>query len=771
MKLKAMITGIVFIAGAFLGKAVGEVVSFKERRCVTWERLNRLEPGLKEIGRLAVWDAKDVKSSKSIPCIEFFAKEFACRSPGCFAMQNVFGYIDDEMLPLGVCTNVPFTVESRFDSRDASERRLSVAKFFRFGRIVQFLWYSDSRPSDMLGFDRIAVRLGDAFERPVWVDMITGRVFDIPAESVEREKDGAMVLKNLPMWDSPVMIADIVSVPLRYEWESMKPYDIVDSFFLPFRDGHKMKALPPRDSQPWMKMETKDFLPCIDRYGQFRHRDWPGKTRSDEDLKRVAAEEEKDLAANPGPADRDRFGGWAKGPQLEATGRFRTHRDDKGKWWLVDPDGRLFWSFGPVRVTPSSAMTPMNGDTCTPRRGCPIPDRDILFAELPPAHDALDATAFSKFWTTHDDMLWPFFLARGETRVYDFSSANLYRKYGEGYYEKFSDMAHRRLRSWGCNTIANSSDLAICLMDRTPYAERVECLSRPIAGSHGPWWKFRDPWDESFAKGVTETLEAHGREAHDPWCIGFFVDNEINWGGTNDLARWTIQSPADQPAKEAFADWLLAKYGSIAALNAKWGSAYVDKADFLGSLVLPGEAANDDLYAFSNIVIDEYFRRTHEAVKAFDPKLLYLGCRFAAGARVEVARACARHCDVVSYNIYREAIGDWRLPEGIDVPVMIGEFHFGATDRGPFGTGVRQAANQEDRAAKMKAYVRSALDNPQIVGVHWHQFSDQATTGRFDGEYMQVGWTDICDTPYPETIAALRELADEMYSRREMLSK
>ena len=40
-------------------------------------------------------------------------------------------------------------------------------------------------------------------------------------------------------------------------------------------------------------------------------------------------------------------------------------------------------------------------------------------------------------------------------------------------------------------------------MDRTPYAERVECRSRPIAGSHGMWWKFRDPWDESFAKGVT----------------------------------------------------------------------------------------------------------------------------------------------------------------------------------------------------------------------------------------------------------------------------
>ena len=41
----------------------------KEKPCVTWKRLNELSPGLKEIGRLAVRDAKDVKSSKwSVGC-------------------------------------------------------------------------------------------------------------------------------------------------------------------------------------------------------------------------------------------------------------------------------------------------------------------------------------------------------------------------------------------------------------------------------------------------------------------------------------------------------------------------------------------------------------------------------------------------------------------------------------------------------------------------------------------------------------------------------
>ena len=41
----------------------------KEKPCVTWEKLNKLDPGLKEIGRMAVRDAKDIKSSKwSIGC-------------------------------------------------------------------------------------------------------------------------------------------------------------------------------------------------------------------------------------------------------------------------------------------------------------------------------------------------------------------------------------------------------------------------------------------------------------------------------------------------------------------------------------------------------------------------------------------------------------------------------------------------------------------------------------------------------------------------------
>lgn len=48
------------------------------------------------------------------------------------------------------------------------------------------------------------------------------------------------------------------------------------------------------------------------------------------------------------------------------------------------------------------------------------------------------------------------------------------------------------------------------------------------------------------------------------------------------------------------------------------------------------------------------------------------GCRFAGQARPWVIGPCAKYCDVVSYNIYRDQIDDWRLPDGLDAPVLIG---------------------------------------------------------------------------------------------------
>ena len=687
------------------------------------------------------------------------------RRPSYHALRNVFCFLTDEAHPVSAADGIWFEMVQRFDPRDTSKRRMSAARFTRYGSTVRFFWFSDSRPSDALGFDRATVWVRpEGLSRPVWVEMITGRVFEIPEKDIRREKD--RLLLTVPMWDSPVMIASRGAVPLAYDWKNTPPYAIVDSIYRPGQFSHHMKCLPPDGTEPWMKMKTEDFLPCFDKYGQFKYRDWPGKTKDDADLKRAAEEEAKDLAASPGPTEWNKYGGWAAGPQLKATGRFRTEKIN-GKWWFVDPEGRLFWSFGVMRASASCGMTPLNGDPGKPHRGIPIADRDPLFTELPPPPDAPDATPFSKFWTTRDELLMPYYEARHETRIYDFSSANLYRKYGGAdYYAKFSDVVHRRMRSWCMNTLSSSSDIPICLMDRTPYVERIERKSRPIAASYGEWFKFPDPWDPTFRTGILAELERRKEQAKDPWCIGFFVDNEIDWGGSpRQLAEWTLQSPADQPAKRAFADFLRGKYADIAALNAAWGAKYADWDDFLHTVFLPGPKAGGDLEAFTGLIEEEYFRRTRAAVKEFDPQLLYLGCRFSSSRR-RTREACARHADVVSQNWYSRSPLQLKRYEGIDRPLLIPEFHFGANDRGNFGTGVRSAKNTAERAEMAKRYVRDALTMPQVVGCHWHQFSDEASSGRFDGEYLTVGLTDICDTPYPEMVKALREVGGNLYETR-----
>ena len=58
-----------------------------------------------------------------------------------------------------------------------------------------------------------------------------------------------------------------------------------------------------------------------------------------------------------------------------------------------------------------------------------------------------------------------------------------------------------------------------------------------------------------------------------------------------------------------------------------------------------------------------------------------------------------------------------------------------------------------------------SVENPAIVGTHWFQYGDQAVTGRGDGENYQIGFVDICDTPYAETIDATRAIGERLYER------
>ncbi|TSA54646.1 MAG: beta-agarase [Planctomycetaceae bacterium] len=493
-------------------------------------------------------------------------------------------------------------------------------------------------------------------------------------------------------------------------------------------------------------LDAKTFFPFIDELGQFVHRDWPGKTHSVRELIDHKGIEQKDLADHPGPADRNKYGGWTAGPQLKATGFFRVEKY-KGKWWLVDPEGRLFWSHGTDCVGSSNAT--------------PINDREHYFSNLPE-----DGSEFAQFYAGGS---WaPHGYYKGHSyKTYDFSRANFLRKYGKDWPAAFTEITHRRLKSWGMNTIANWSDRDIYLMRKTPYVCTISYSAKTLEGSEGYWGKFFDVFDPSFREALRRRLESEkGRAIGDPWCIGYFVHNELAWGDEVSLALATLISPAEQPAKKVFLNDLKAKYKTIDKLNAVWGTNHSTWDALLQSRQAPDkEKARTDLTAFYTKTAETYFGTIRNELDKFAPGQLYMGCRF-AWVNDLATRAAAKFCDIVGYNRYNYSVAEHRLPDGIDKPIIIGEFHFGALDRGMFHTGLRKTANQQDRADKYESYVRGALRNPYIVGTHWFQFKDQATTGRGDGENYQIGLIDVCDKPYPEIIRAVREVGYNLYEYR-----
>jgi len=490
--------------------------------------------------------------------------------------------------------------------------------------------------------------------------------------------------------------------------------------------------------------DADPFFPFMDTLGQYRHKDWPGKTHSVAELAEKRTAEAEDLTRRPGPAGWDKYGGWANGAQLEATGVFRAQKYE-GKGWLVDPDGRLFFSQGIDCVRMLDAT--------------PIEERETWFADFPGRQPE-----FAPF-LSRGYVLKGHYAGR-TVDTFSFSGANLVRKYGADWQRVCPALIHQRLRSWGINTIGNWSDAATCRLRRTPYTDAVNSgRVRMIEGSEGYWGKFPDVFDASFAASAQRGMAAKsGGSANDPWCLGYFSDNEMSWGDETSLGLAALRSPADQAAKKTLVADLQAKYGDIERLNQAWGTHHASWDVLLQSREAPDKTrATADLTAFYTRTAEQYFRIVREAIKAVAPHQLYLGCRF-AWVNPLAAAAAAKYCDVVSYNLYHRSVADFRFNGGADVPLIIGEFHFGALDRGQFHTGLVPTASQAARAQAYRDYVRGALRHPQFVGCHWFQYQDEPTTGRvYDEENYQIGFVDVADTPYAELIVASRGLADELY--------
>ena len=133
----------------------------------------------------------------------------------------------------------------------------------------------------------------------------------------------------------------------------------------------------------------------------------------------------------------------------------------------------------------------------------------------------------------------------------------------------------------------------------------------------------------------------------------------------------------------------------------------------------------------------------------------------------KACRISSEYCDVISCNTYRYGVAGFSLPEGShDKPVLIGEWHFAPQDEGTFGVTMIPSRTRAGQCELVEAFLKSALENPNIIGADWFEWVDIATTGRFDKADSGVGFLDIADTPHYPLVETFRKISENMYAMR-----
>jgi agarase len=537
---------------------------------------------------------------------------------------------------------------------------------------------------------------------------------------------------------------------------------------------------------PNLEADTSRYTHIVDKYGQFTGDEWQEKITSDEQLQESGKRELANLGNATTMSDRSKFGGWAQGPKLEATGFFRTEKID-GQWSLVDPEGHLFFMTGlaNIRMADTVTMTGVDYENPDEKSGRYIasPLRNSMFEWLPEETD--------KFAVNYDYAPYVHSGATKKGEVFSFYRTNLMRKYDtdkKQAMETWKQVTLDRMQEWGFTTLGNWIDPMFYGSERVAYEAHgwINGDHKRISTGNDYWGPIHDPFDPEFVNSTRVMAEglAEQIDRNDPWLLGIFVDNEISWGNVlNEANHFGLivntlgLDAADSPAKAAFSDYLKGKYESASALSRAWDIEVeswdtFDKSFNHRSALKPG--MKNDYSAMLTMVADKYFSIVDAELDRVLPNHMYLGARFADwGVTPEIAAGAAKYVDVMSYNLYANDLNDpkkahfrkW-LAE-LDKPSVIGEFHFGSTDTGLFHGGIVNVSNQQERAEMYTHYMQSVVDNPYFVGAHWFQYLDSPATGRaWDGENYNIGFVTIADEPYVELIEAATQFNKELYINR-----
>lgn len=417
-------------------------------------------------------------------------------------------------------------------------------------------------------------------------------------------------------------------------------------------------------------------------------------------------------------------------------GFFRTAEVD-GRWWLVDPEGKPFFAVGTDHV-----------------------NYQVHFCEklgYAPYHRNVE----SKF----------------------------------GNEEAWAESAIDRLKAWGFNELpaGHSPSLRHRGLPHMLFASlganfaRREWICEPT-----DWTGFPDVFSPRWPNHCRFTARATVQDSlRDPWCMGTFIDNELQWyGKQGQLVDEIFRRGQETPAKHALWQWLQKHYGDVPEINRQLHEDYANESAFFAATNVPGisPALAEVREGFLALIAERYFSVAAQALREADPDHLVLGCRFAGSVPKPVLSAAGKFDDVFTFNTYprvdfenvwsSQGLGGQveqvprELSEYFAVerkPILITEWSFPALDSGlpcQHGAGMR-VDTQEQKAACYRIFANAMADLPFLIGYDYFMWADEPAAGISAAfpEDSNYGLVNEKDEPYQILVQAASEANHATESR------
>ncbi len=478
----------------------------------------------------------------------------------------------------------------------------------------------------------------------------------------------------------------------------------------------------------------------LDEMGQSNICDWPGKTKSEAELKERLRAQLKGTEQASVDESLSRWGGCKAKKLVEGSGFFQTHFDGK-RWWFADPEGYAFWSSGPDGVRSEVKCNYNQLDDALSFHPQDDPEfQDIYHFEI---KDHLSSNS----------------------QHINYLGANFIRTFGsENWYENWGKITVSNLRKIKFNTFGNWSDIQLARKYSFPY---VLPLSKRDFGVRNIFRDFPDVYDPLFAKEAERFARQLDEIKDDPACLGYFLMNEPTWGFAEELPLvGMLHSDMKCLTRAELVKFLRNRYHSSDNLQAKWGMDVTFERLENERIETPfTDQAQEDLTEFNAKIAKMYFDTLSAACKKRAPNHLNLGIRYQNVPPGWLVPAMSSF-DVYSMNCYRSRVPEDTLDQihGIlKKPIIIGEWHFGALDSGLPSSGIGRVKDQFDRGRAYRYYLEHAAAHPACIGAHWFILYDQSPLGRGDGENYNIGFFDACHKPYVPLCDAAKTSHEHLY--------